>query len=178
MTARLLIRIIWAAFFLLSIQVCAQAYDEVKLKEAERMATLLQAQLKSVASRVDGGTLQDEALAAQRVTLEKLRAAATVGAEKAAGPLSEIASQVTGLGPPPVDGQQETEAIAAQRKELNAQLARATAAQKQYVLIGLEAEQAQARLTNQQRSQFLQRIFKADRSISKSCTMGWHLGWC
>jgi small-conductance mechanosensitive channel len=165
LTSRAVIRFLVAAFLLLLTGASGFAYDEAKLKDAERMAILLQAQLKTVASRIDGGTLQDEALAAQRTTLEKLRIAANVGAEKAAGPLEEISTQVNGLGPPPTEGQQETEAISNQRKELNAQLARATAAQKQFVLIGLEVEQAQTRLTNLQRGQFLQRIFKADRSV-------------
>jgi potassium-dependent mechanosensitive channel len=160
-----IIRIFSAACLLLCFLASAQAYDEVKLKDAERMATLLQAQLKSVASRVDGGSLQDDALASQRTTLEKLRTAAKVGAEKVGGPLNEIASQVAGLGAPPTDGQQEAETIAAQRKQLNAQLVRATAAEKQFVLIGLEADQALSRLTSLQRGQFLQRIFKADKSI-------------
>jgi potassium-dependent mechanosensitive channel len=118
-----------------------------------------------VAARIGSGTLADEALNAQRVTLDKIKSAATTGANNTAGPVAEITSQVEGLGAVPKDGQQELETIAAQRKELNAQLARATAAQKQFVLIGLEAEQAQARLTALQRSQFLQRIFKADKSI-------------
>jgi potassium-dependent mechanosensitive channel len=163
-TARTLISLLTAALLLLFNCAAALAYDEVKLKDAERMATLLQAQLRSVANRIDGGTLPDDALSAQRTTLEKMRAAANAGAEKASGPLSEISTQVTELGPAPAEGQQETETISNQRKELNAQLARATAAQKQFVLIGLEVEQAQARLTALQRGQFLQRIFKADRS--------------
>jgi potassium-dependent mechanosensitive channel len=163
-TARTLISLLTAALLLLFSCAAALPYDEVKLKDAERMATLLQAQLRSVANRIDGGTLPDDALSAQRTTLEKMRAAANAGAEKASGPLSEISTQVTELGPAPAEGQQETETISNQRKELNAQLARATAAQKQFVLIGLEVEQAQARLTALQRGQFLQRIFKADRS--------------
>ncbi len=165
MTTRVFIQFFLAAFLLLLSNAASIAFDEVKLKDAERMATLLQAQLRSVASRIDGGTLTDDALVAQRTTLEKMRTAANVGAEKASGPLDEIATQVNELGPAPANGQQETEAIANQRKELSAQLARATAAQKQFVLIGLEVEQAQARLTNLQRGQFLQRIFKADKSV-------------
>jgi potassium-dependent mechanosensitive channel len=157
----------WLAALVILLFAAAPAfsYDEAKLKDAERLATLLQAQLRSVASRIGSGTLADEALNAQRTTLEKIRSAASVGASNAAGPLAEISSQVEGLGAVPKDGQQELDSIATQRKDLNTQLARATAAQKQFVLIGLEAEQAQARLTALQRSQFLQRIFKADKSI-------------
>ena len=165
MTARLVIRFFLAALLLLAFFVPAQAYDEAKLKDAERLALLLQAQLRGVAGRIDGGTLQDDALAAQRTTLEKIRSAAGVGADNASGPLNEIATQVQGLGPPPETAVPETVSIATQRKELNTQLARATAAQKQFVLVGLEADQVLARLTNVQRSQFLQRIFKADKSI-------------
>lgn len=155
-----------AAFFLLlSIAVPSFAFDEAKLKDAERLATLLQAQLRGVSARVGTGNLSDEALNAQRVTLEKIKSAAGVGAGNAAGPLNEISLQVEGLGPAPADGAAEAASIATQRKELIAQLARATAAQKQFVLVGLEAEQALSRLTALQRSQFLQRVFKADRSI-------------
>ncbi len=154
-----------AAVVLLGCVTPVEAYDEVKLREAERLATLLQAQLRGVANRIGSGTLQDDALAAQRPVLEKMRAAASAGAENASGPLGEIRTQVEGLGPAPADGQEETTTIATQRKELNAQLARATAAQKQFVLVGLEAEQALSRLTTLQRGQFLQRIFKADRSV-------------
>lgn len=165
MTARSFIRFLLAALLLLAFPVPAQSYDEAKLKDAERLALLLQAQLRGVAGRIDGGTLQDDALAAQRTTLEKIRSAAGVGADNASGPLNEIATQVQGLGAPPDTGVPETVNIAAQRKDLNTQLARATAAQKQFVLVGLEADQVLARLTNVQRSQFLQRIFKADKSI-------------
>jgi potassium-dependent mechanosensitive channel len=164
-TARRFIRFVLAAVLLLAVFAPARAYDEVKLKDAERSAILLQAQLRGVAGRIDSGALQDDALAAQRTTLEKLRAAAGVGADNASGPLNEIASQVKGLGPPPDPALPEAESIAAQRKELNIQLARATAAQKQFVLVGLEADQVLARLTNVQRGQFLQRVFKADKSI-------------
>jgi potassium-dependent mechanosensitive channel len=158
-------RLCLAVLVLLSLLVPAHAYDEAKLKQAERLATLLQAQLKGVAARIDSGTLPDDALASQRISLEKIRTAASVGADNAAGPLNEIAALVSGLGPAPTDGQIEAESIATQRKELGIQLARATAAQKQFLLVGREAEQAMARLTSMQRGQFLQRIFKADKSI-------------
>jgi potassium-dependent mechanosensitive channel len=164
-TTRTFIRFVCAALLLLTFLGPVQAYDEAKLKESERLAILLQAQLRGVAGRIDGGTLQDETLANQRTTLEKIRSAAGVGADNASGPLNEIASQVKGLGPTPDPATPETESIATQRKELNVQLARATAAQKQFLLVGLEAEQVLARLTNLQRSQFLERIFKPDRSI-------------
>ena len=153
-----------AVLLLITSFVSVHAYDEAKLRDAERMATLLQAQLRSVSNRLNNTALQDDALAAQRPVLEKLRAAAKTGSDNAAGPLSEIATQVEGLGPPPTEGIEEAAIIATQRKELNAQLARATAAQKQFTLIGLEAEQALSRLTSLQRSQFLQRVFKADKS--------------
>lgn len=165
MTGRLLIRFFCAVVLLLGLIAPTFAYDEVKLKDAERLAILLQAQLRGVAGRIDSGALQDDALASQRTTLEKIRTAAGVGADNAAGPLNEISTQVKGLGPPPENGVPEADSIAAQRKDLNTQLARATAAQKQFVLVGLEADQVLARLTNLQRSQFLQRIFKADKSV-------------
>jgi Protein of unknown function (DUF3772) len=164
-TARFFIRSLCAVVLLLCSLAPALAYDEVKLKDAERLAILLQAQLRGVAGRIDSGALQDDALAAQRTTLEKIRTAAGVGADNASGPLNEISTQVKGLGPPPDSAVPEAESIAAQRKDLNTQLARATAAQKQFILVGLEAEQVLARLTNLQRSQFLQRVFKADKSI-------------
>jgi potassium-dependent mechanosensitive channel len=164
-TARFIIRFACAVFLLLGSIAPTLAYDEVKLKDAERLAILLQAQLRGVAGRIDSGALQDELLGAQRTTLEKIRAAAGVGADNASGPLNEISTQVKGLGPPPENAVPEAESIAAQRKDLNTQLARATAAQKQFILVGLEADQVLARLTNLQRSQFLQRVFKADKSI-------------
>jgi potassium-dependent mechanosensitive channel len=154
-----------AVLLLLTGLVPALAYDEVKLRDAERMATLLQAQLRGVANRLNNGTLLDEALAAQRPLLEKLRAAAKTGSENASGPLSEIKIQVDGLGPAPASGDQEIDVLATQRKELNTQLARATAAAKQFTLVGLEAEQALSRLTSLQRGLFLQRVFKADKSV-------------
>ena len=154
-----------AVLLLLGSLVPALAYDELKLRDAERMATLLQAQLRSVSNRLNNTALQDDALAAQRPVLEKLRAAAKTGSDNAAGPLSEIATQVEGLGPAPAAGTDEAPVIATQRKELNAQLVRATAAQKQFTLVGLEADQALSRLTTLQRTQFLQRVFKADKSV-------------
>ncbi len=166
MTARRCIARIFAAIWLLLIGLApVQAYDEVKLRDAERMATLLQAQLRGVVGRVSGGTLSDEALSAQRPLLEKIRTAAKIGSDNASGPLSEIKSQVQGLGPIPENGVEEAEVIATQRKFLNTQLARATAAEKQFVLVGLEADQALARLTTMQQDNFLQRVFKSDKSV-------------
>ena len=160
------VRLVVAAFLLVCAALPAQAYDEVKLKDAERSAILLQAQLKSLVGRLNSTSLADDALISNRITLEKLKAAAITGTEKAAGPLSEITTQVEGLGAPPAaDAPPEPETIANQRKELNAQLARATAVQKQLTLVGLEADQALTRLTDLQRENFLQRIFKADKSI-------------
>ena len=159
-------KLVFAALLTVLLFVPASAYDEVKLKDAERSAILLQAQLKSLTNRLNSPSLADDALASNRLTLEKLKAAANTGAEKASGPLNEISKQVEGLGAPPApDAPPEPETIANQRKELNAQLARATAVQKQLTLVSLEADQAMARLTDLQRENFLQRIFKADKSI-------------
>ncbi len=144
----------------------AFAFDEKAVSSAERSAQLLQAQLRATQSAIQAlDEPSDDELTKQRAKLGSLRTAAAAGIEKIKGPLADITSQVTELGPVPTDGQQEAQAIAEQRQTLNAQMSRLTAVQKQYTILGLEADQAEARLAATQRADFLQRIFHSGRSV-------------
>jgi potassium-dependent mechanosensitive channel len=164
--ARRLLALAAAFLCLVLLSVAAQAFDEKTVSSAERSAQLLQAQLRATQSAVQAlNQPPDEEITKQRVKLSSLRNAAAAGSEKIKVPLADITSQVTELGPLPAAGQTETPTIAEQRQLLTAQMARLTAVQKQYTLLGLEAEQVEARLATTQREQFLQRIFQSGRSI-------------
>jgi potassium-dependent mechanosensitive channel len=155
-----------ALFCLVIVSTSAFAFDEKAVASAERSAQLLQAQLRATQSQVQAlDQPSDDEVIRQRSKLGSLRTAANAGTEKIKGPLADITSQVTELGPVPTDGQQEAPAITEQRQTLNAQMARLTAVQKQYTLLSLEAEQVEARLAATQREQFLQRVFHSGRSI-------------
>lgn len=156
-----------AAFLCLALlSVGAQAFDEKTVASAERSAQLLQAQLRATQSSIQAiEQPTDEVVQQQRAKLGSMRAAANAGIEKIKGPLADITSQVAELGPVPSSSQQEAPAISDQRQTLNAQLARLNAVQKQYTLLGLEAQQVEARLAATQREQFLQRIFRSGRSV-------------
>ena len=156
-----------AAFLcLVFLATAAHAFDEKAVATAERSAQLLQAQLRATQNAVQAlDQPSDDELIRQRGKLGSLRTAANAGIEKIKGPLADITSQVAELGALPTDGQQEAPAIAEQRQTLNAQMARLTTVQKQYTLLSLGAEQAEARLAATQREQFLQRIFQSGRSI-------------
>lgn len=143
----------------------AFALDEPSLVKAETGAQDLVKQLRGIQDILANQEPTDELLATQRDALDKLRGESQKQGDAIAGPLGEVQSQVTELGPPPGEGHQETAAISLQRQQLGSQLARLTAIQKQYVLLGLETDQTQARITAIQRSQFLQRVFQSGHSI-------------
>ena len=143
----------------------ALAYEESTIQSAETDAQSLQQELRRLTTLPNNFSTTDESIAQQRQALEAVRAKALSASDDVANPLSEVRTQVEQLGKPPADGQQETAAIAQQRRQLAAQLARLEAVQKNYTLINVEAEQAQGRLIQTQRSQFLQRIFQPGRSI-------------
>ncbi len=143
----------------------AFAYDEGTIVQAETDAALLQQELRRLTTLPNNLGTSDEAMAQQRQALEAVRAKSLSASDLVASPLGEVRTQVEQLGKPPADGQQETVGIAQQRRQLAAQVARLEAVQKNYTLISIEAEQAQGRLIQTQRSQFLQRIFRPGRSI-------------
>ena len=159
----LIVALVWAVTLGLASNV--QAYDESTIFKAEADAQSLQQELRRLTTLPNNFGTSDEAIAQQRQALEAVRAKALAASDVAAGPLGEVTTQVEKLGPKPPDGQQETDVIAQKRRQLDAQLARLGAVQKQYTLINVEAQQAQSRLIQTQRSQFLQRIFKPDLSI-------------
>ena len=152
-------------FVLLILGTPAQAYDDAQLASAERGSQYLLTDLRRIQNVMQEEGVTDEVLAEQRKALEEVQNKAKLEATAVARPLDEVNRALTELGPAPAGDQIETPTIAAQRVLLRDQVARLTAVQKQYALVQLEAEQAQSRLTAEQRSRFLQRIFKSDRSI-------------
>ena len=143
----------------------AQAFDDTALASAEKAAATLRAGLAQAQSTIAQGYLSDDQLAAQRVALEQLRLDAAKESDKLAAPAKDVQQQLAQLGAAPAPGQTEADTIAAQRSSLKDAFGRFVAAQKQFELTGLEAEQTTAKVSAQQRELFFQRIFRADKSI-------------
>lgn len=143
----------------------AAAFDDVGLLAAEQEAKGMRSDLERVQSVLEQQNVTDEQLADQRGLVEKLRLAAVDEASKLSAPLDDVNQQLAQLGSAPAEGQKEAETIAAQRVSLTDFVTRFTAAKKQFELVGLEAEQMSSKVSGLQRTQFFQRIFKADKSI-------------
>lgn len=145
----------------------AHAFDNTILIAAEQEAVGVRSDLERVQSVIDQENVSDEQLADQRTIIDRMRTDVRDQATKMAPPLDDVKQQLNQLGPAPTTGQKETENIAAQRTSLNDAVARFTAAKKQFELLSVEADQISTKISSQQRTQFFQRIFKADKSILK-----------
>jgi small-conductance mechanosensitive channel len=163
MLARL-IRFLCLALVLLVGAGPATALDEAVLLRGEMDARQLQTELGRL-TILPRNTASAEALQKDRAALADLRTKAKVASDTLAPSLAELAKQIEQLGPPPEQGSTESEALAKTRASLKDQSDRLAAVGKQFDLVALEAEQAEARLTVIQREQFLQRIFTMERSI-------------
>jgi potassium efflux system protein len=158
-----LLAVLFAAFLLNAAP--AFAIDSALVVNAEHEAAALRSDLERAQGVLAQDTVTDEQLADQRNVLEKLRADAQTEAAKLASPVKDVQQQLAQLGPVPANGQTEADTIALQRKLLVDTMARLTAAQKQFDLVTLEADQTSAKVSGLQRDQFFQRIFRADKSI-------------
>ena len=143
----------------------ANAFDDTSVVTAEREASGMRSDLQRVQVVLDQFGVTDDQLADQRGIVERLRLDAVVQGAKLNPSLDDMRQQLNQLGPAPAEGQMETAAIADQRRGLNDAVARLTAAKKQFDLIAIESEQMSGKVSAQQRTQFFQRIFKADKSI-------------
>jgi potassium-dependent mechanosensitive channel len=160
-----ILRTFLIAFALLLQFTFAHAFDETALLATEREAISMRSDLERVQTVLDQEGVTDEQLSDQRSKVEQLRLDTVAEALKLTAPLNDVQQQLNQLGPVPAAGQVEPATIALQRKSLTDGVARFVAAQKNYELIGVEAEQLSAKVSAKQRSQFFQRIFKADKSI-------------
>jgi potassium-dependent mechanosensitive channel len=143
----------------------AFAIDDGLLTNAETAAQSTRSDLERVQSAISQSEVGDDQLAAQRNIVEKLRLDSLAQANALNAPLKDFTQQLNQLGPVPAEGRSETSVIAAQRQSLNNAVARLSAAQKQFELLGIEADQATGKISALQRTQFLQRVFKPDKSI-------------
>jgi potassium-dependent mechanosensitive channel len=156
--------LITAVLLMLSFEY-ALAFDVSSLVTAEREASAMRSDLERVQSVLDLPGVTDEQLADQRTVIEQLRLDSLAEAAKLSAPLDDVKQQLNQLGPAPSGSEKETAAIAVQRADLSDAEARLTAAKKQFELLGVESEQMSGKVSSQQRNQFFQRIFKADKSI-------------
>ncbi len=159
------LRALLTAFALLLQLGIAQAYDDTGLVAAEREAIGMRSDLERVQSVIEQDGVTDDQLTDQRNKVEQLRLDTVGEATKLTAPLDDVKQQLNQLGAVPAVGQTEATTITDQRKTLTDAVGRFTAAKKQFELIGVEAEQLSAKVSAKQRTQFFQRIFKADKSI-------------
>ncbi len=160
-----IIRAFVIAFAMMLCTVQAHAFDETALAAAESDAVSMRADLERVVSVIGQAEVTDDQLATQRGILEKLRLNAVAQVDVLNAPGKDVGQQLNQLGPAPEKGATEAVAIAAQRQTLAQTAARISAAQKQFGLLSLEAEQTTAKISALQRAQFFQRVFRPDVSI-------------
>ncbi len=161
---RVLLQIALLTIWLLAALIPANAADEALIRQLETNAVQLQVELRKL-TLLPRNTSTREAVQADRAGLSDIRAKAKEAGQKMDGSLAEVTKQVEELGPLPEPGKSEPQSIAQKRLLLTGQLDRLQGLRKQFDLMALEAEQAEARLTELQREQFLQRIFAFERSI-------------
>jgi small-conductance mechanosensitive channel len=159
------IRAVLAALALVLLGARAYSFDTTILIAAEQETAGLRSDLERVQSVIEQENVTDEQLVDQRGIVDKLRVEMLDQANTIAVPYDDIKQQLNQLGPAPASGQTETDAIATQRAALTDAVARYTAAKKQFELLSLEADQISGKISEKQRDQFFQRIFKADKSI-------------
>ena len=143
----------------------ALAYDDAILVSAEREAAGLRSDLQRTQGVVVQDTVTEDQLAAQRGILEKLRNDALDQANRLNSWVKDVQQQLAQLGPAPDKGASETDAMATQRKTLTDAVSRFGAAQKQFSLVALEADQTSSKISAQQRDYYFAKIFKFDKSI-------------
>jgi small-conductance mechanosensitive channel len=140
------------------------AYDQTLVRDLETKAVQLQVELRQLTT-LPRDTASREAVQADRTGLAEIRTGAREASQKLDSPLAEVAKQLEELGPLPEPGKAELPTIALKRSTLTTQIDHLQGLRKQFDLLALEADQADARLTEVQREQFLQRIFSFERSI-------------
>ena len=160
-----IIRALSIVFAMLFLATGARAFDDATLTNAETAAQSTRSDLERVQNAISLTDVADDQLATQRNIIEKLRLDSIAQANALNAPLKDFTQQLNQLGPVPTEGHGETSAIAGQRQTLNSAVARLSAAQKQFELLGVEAEQTTGKISALQRTQFLQRVFKPDKSI-------------
>jgi len=155
--------VVWLALACAS--VAALAFDDATLTAAQDRAAGIKTQLDGIQAVIADSVSSDDQLSAQRALIERLREQAGSEAQKLTEPLSDVQQQLARLGPPPADGQAEAEPISSERANLSGQASNIQAAVKRFELLQLDADQTLQRLLAKQRALFLQRIFKADRTV-------------
>lgn len=161
---RFILASLLTGLWLLAAATPVSAFDETAIIKGEADARQLQTELRGLTA-LPRNFGSSEIVQSERARLSEIRSKAKSLSDGLSGPLNELSTQVGQLGPPPEPGKVEAPAIAIKRSNLNGQLDRLRTLGKQFDLLALEAEQAEARLTELQREQFLQRIFTTERSI-------------
>ncbi len=157
--------LIAALWLSLAIVATALAFDDTDIQRIETSIKLSRTALSEILAGTDPATINAEAIAQQRTSLEKLKTTSTSTARQLDQPQSDVAAQITQLGPPPEEGISEQPEIAAQRKLLNDKSAQLSGLRKQLELVEVEADQHLARLSTIERDQFLNRVFASEESI-------------
>lgn len=161
---RALFQIALLTIWLLAALSPAMAADETLIRQLETNAVQLQVELRKL-TVLPRNTSTREAVQADRAGLSDIRTKAREAGLNVDGPLAEVTKQVEELGPLPEPGTTEPQSISQKRAILTSQLDRLQGLRKQFDLMALESEQAEARLTELQRERFLERIFSAERSV-------------
>ncbi|MDE2446070.1 MAG: DUF3772 domain-containing protein, partial [Alphaproteobacteria bacterium] len=145
--------------------VAAQAFDNAIITSAETQEASMRSNLERVQTAISLSDVTDVQLAEQRGIVEKLQLDALAQADALNAPVKDLTQQLNQLGPAPAKGASESASIAAQRQSLTDSVNRVSAAQKQFSLLSLEAEQTTSKISSLQRTQFSQRVFRPDISI-------------
>lgn len=135
----------------------------------------LRTTLAETSQKLQNPVLTDQELADFRATLEQVRTSAAEQSANLLQPLSEVDKQIISLGPAPTDGRAEDPTVAQARSDLAASRDKLQSLKSQYDVVGVEAEQASARVSDLQREQFFERVFVRTHSIFNPVL--WYDAW-
>ncbi len=157
------LQIILVVLFTLSLS--ALALDEAKISETEGIAAAVRNELQSIEGAIQSAIITNDKLSEHRKALGKLRAKLQSAGATLDAPVQEIQQQIAKLPPLPAEGQTEAAEISAQRKLLTDMAGRLAGAQSQVKLLGVEVDQAEAKILAIQRDRFFQQVLEPSSSI-------------
>lgn len=143
----------------------AFALDEKQLLDVELVTSNARTRLQVIETGAASPNITNEKLIDYRRDLAKLRGDLLAAGSKLDAPINEIGEQLAKLPAPPAAGQAESADIAAQRKLLNDISSRLSGVQSQVKVLGVEVDQADAKILTQQRDRFFEQILEPRSSI-------------
>ncbi|MFM8745950.1 MAG: DUF3772 domain-containing protein [Aestuariivirga sp.] len=158
---KLALAAVWA---LLLAAAPAVALDAGLIAKNEQALASYRADFDGANKQFRGPYVSDDNLTAIKGAFERVRTSSAQRSAELQGPLSEVAQQLTSLGPPPDSGQEDA-GVAETRAQLIATRDKLQSLRSQFDVLAINAQQSAGQVTALQRDQFFERIFDRNRSI-------------